>query len=202
MSKKTNADVRTVSACLDMDKSKKAFLPGTFRTTTFYIIPKDLNEDHTFEIQLNVYGVIKGESGEYVRLSEQDSHNLTDELIDGHILFFEEKDDSYSELLKNGKMLYNTAEHHESLNENGEYEVTVYWIWPAYYEQLTDTMADGAVLTDKAASEEMIKYIDAHPDLFFCNEDSIAANSDRYDNADQFIRENVDYFEFEIIALE
>lgn len=146
----------------------------------------------------------ENDNGELVRLSNLDSNNIADKLIDGHILFFEEYNCSYSGLLKDGKLTYKTSEHREDLNSNGEYEVTVYWIWPEYYNQLIDTDTDGAVITDSAASEDIRSYIEEHKSNFFYDgegENKSNVPSKRYDNADLFIHQNIDYYGFEIIAL-
>ena len=91
--------------------------------------------------------------------SAHDKALVADRLLDGHILFFKEKEDGYSGLLKDGRMIYNTAEHKDDVNSNGEYEVTIYWIWPEYYEQLTSVNSENAVVTKSADSEEIQKYI-------------------------------------------
>ena len=202
--KKTNADTRKVPACLRLDKSKHCFFPGAFGTTTFYITPNKPDRDLEIELKLDVYGVTKNSDGELVRLSDMNSDNTADKLIDGHILFFKEYNGSYSGLLENGKLTYETSEHLEDRNNNGEYEVTVYWIWPEYYNQLIDVNAEGAVITDSAASDEMRSYIAAHKGNYFYEGEGKSKTNDpskQYDNADLLIHQNIDYYGFEIIAL-
>ena len=203
-SKKTNADVRSVAACLKLDKSKPCLMPGAFGTTTFFVIPKDADKDIAVEIELNVCGITKADNGEYVRLSETcgDTGRKAEELLDGHILFFTEYNGAYSGLLKDSKMVYNTADHHRELNENGEYKVTVYWVWAEYYEQLVDTAAEGALITDNAVSDEMKRYIEERQDEFFFTDDTQLNDPSRsYNDGDLFIHQNVDYYGFEIKAL-
>ena len=202
VSRKTNSDVRNAPACLKMDKSKHQFLPGAFGTTTLYIIPNDAEKDMDIELEFNAYGARLTDNGEFKRLSDTESE--ADRLINGHILFFTERNGSYRGLLKDGKMTYSTAEHRSDLNDNGEYEVTVYWIWPEYYEQLVDTGADGAVITDRTESDEIKEYIKEHrSEFFYPGEEKSRSDdpSDQYDNADLLIHQNVEYIGFEIIAL-
>lgn len=203
-SKETTADDRTVAACLKMDQSKNCLMPGAFGTTTFYIIPNKPEKDLDVHLEFNVCGLIQTDDGEYVKLSDMNDKisQTAEDLLDGHILFFTENDSSYSGLIKDGEMTYNTAEHHDDLTSDGEYKVTVYWIWPEYYEQLVDTNVEGAIITDSLSSAEMKDYIAEHQDEFFFKGDEQTEEPGKlYDNADLFIHQNVDFYGFEIIAL-
>ncbi|SDB40236.1 hypothetical protein SAMN02910317_02000 [Ruminococcaceae bacterium FB2012] len=202
----TNADVRKAPACLKMDESKHHMLPGAFGTTTLYIIPNDTDRDMDIELEFNTYGARLTDNGKFKRLSDDKNQKSfdADNYLNGHILFFTENNGSYSGLLKDGRMIYNTAEHREDLNENGEYKLTVYWIWPEYYEQLVNTRAEGAVITDRIESDMIRDYIRDHQNEFFYVGEGINRSDDpgdQYDNADLFIHQNVEYIGFEIIAL-
>ena len=208
--RKTTPDVRRIAGSLHEDSSCGSFLPGTYGTAKLYIIPHDADADLTVDLSFNVYGLVQKVDTEYIRIDEAENDlpeyeklRRADDLLNGHILFFTEKDDGYSGLLKDGRMTYNKAEHRGDLNSNGEYEVTVYWIWAEYFEQLTNMNAEGAVIRDAAESETVTEYIDSRPDeFFFKGEGESVSNvpSDQYNNADLLIHQNIDGYGFEITA--
>ena len=77
-------------------------------------------------------------------------------------------------------------------------------IWPEYYNQLIDVNAQGAVITDSAESNEMRSYIAAHKGNYFYEGEGKSKTNDpskQYDNADLLIHQNIDYYGFEITAL-
>lgn len=207
---KTTPDVRKVTAELCEDSTCGSFMPGSYGTAKVYIIPHDTNADLSVDLSFNVYGTVQTADGQYIRIDdlesdnyEQDKCRLADKLLDGHILLFTEMDNGYSGLMKNGRLLYNTAEHHDDLNANGEYEVTVYWIWAEYYEQLTSLDAEGAAIKNAAELEKVKEYISSCPDEFFFEGEEESRSeilSDRYDNADWLIHQMIDGYGFEIIA--
>ena len=203
----TNENDRNVAACLNMDESHPYFTPGAFGTTTFYIVPKDSEQDLDVQLELNVFGITQMDNGEYARMIEAEptqSVQKVENLLDGHVLFFEGKDETYRTLIKDGKMTYRTSEHKADMNSNNEYKVTVFWVWPEYYNQLVDQSADGALIADASTAEEVKDYIAAHPNNFFYEGDGSSKSdesSQQYDNADLLIHQNVDGFGFEVIAL-
>ncbi|ADU24254.1 hypothetical protein [Ruminococcus albus] len=208
--RKTTPDVRRITADLHEDSSCGSFMPGSYGMAKVYIIPHNKNAELTVDLSFNVYGLVKTADGQYIRidelendLPEQEKCSKADKLLNGHILFFMEKENGYSGLLKDGRMTYNTAEHQEDLNANGEYEVTVYWVWAEYFEQLSSINAEGAVIKDVSESETVKEYINSRPDEFFlkgAGESVSEMLNDQYDNADLLIHQNIDGYGFEIIA--
>ena len=131
---------------------------------------------------------------------ERKTYDAVDELLDGHILFFEGKNGGHHGLLKDGKMHYRTSEHRDALNENGEYAVTVYWVWTEYYDQMINTGADGALFDNGAEAAEMLDYIEGNKEKYFRRFDEADDLRQQYDNGDRLICQNADYIGFEIIA--
>ena len=205
-SMKTSPNVRSIPANLK-NEAGKALVPGSFGSTTFYIVPNDPDTDLTVELEINTYGLKQFGENDPMRLSrvectgaERETYDAVDDLLDGHILFFAEKDSAYHQLLPDGKMCYNTSEHRGELNENGEYEITVYWIWTEYYNQLIDTEAEDALFDNSQDSIEMAEYIKQHENRFFYKKNENDDLSDQYNNSDYLIHQNTDYIGFEIIA--
>lgn len=54
-SMKTSPNVRTIPANLK-NEAGKALVPGSFGSTTFYIVPNDPNADLTVDLEINTYG--------------------------------------------------------------------------------------------------------------------------------------------------
>ena len=192
---KTDADNRTIAMNIKQENGSIT-MPGAYGTTTFYIIPKDTDEDLSIKIRLNAFGLTMNENGEYTRVTDKN----VDELINGHILFFEDNENGYKGLLDNGELTYNTADHKADLLGD-EYKVTVYWIWPEYYEQMVDHKTEGALFTNEECSAEMTSYIEKHPNRFFYSKNSEKEEkTDLYNNGDVLIYKSSPYFGFEIIA--
>lgn len=202
---------------LDQEDGKSYTLPGAYGSTTFYIKPRSADTDLTIHIEYDVYGIKQLDDGNLARISEINSSGYecdlfrnVDDLLDGHILFFENRTDGkYSGLIKNGKMTYRTSEHEDDLNDNGEYKIKVYWVWAEYYEQIVNAQADGALFDNSNQQNKMIEYIEDNPDEFFCTAEIGAIPngttmtdydllSDYYDNGDKLIVENTDYFGFNV----
>lgn len=205
-SMKTSPNVRSIPANLK-NEAGKALVPGSFGSTTFYIVPNDPDADLTVDLEINTYGLKQFGDNDPLRLSriectssERETYDTVDDLLDGHILFFAEKDGVYHHLLPDGKMRYETSAHRGELNENGEYKITVYWIWTEYYDQLVNNEIEGALFGNDQDSIEMTEYIKQHENRFFyrINEDDDL--SDQYNNGDYLIHQNTDYIGFEIIA--
>lgn len=207
---KTNPDIRKIAAELNEDSSCGRLMPGSYGTAKVYIIPHDANSDLTVELSFNVYGFVQSKNGDYIRIDEIENNHSdfeklrkADRLLDGHFLFFTEKDNGYCGLLKDGRMTYNTAEHQDDLNSNGEYEVTVYWIRPEYFEQLTSINTEGAFIKNSDELKTITEYINSQPnDFFFKGEGESVSDipSNQYDNADLLIHQTIDGYGFEIIA--
>lgn len=172
-SMKTLPNVRNIPANI-INEAGKALVPGSFGSTTFYIVPNDPDADLTVDLEINAYGLKQFGNNYPLRLSriectssEREIYDVVDELLDGHILFFAEKDGVYHDLLPDGKMSYDLSEHREELDENGEYEITVYWIWAEYYDQLINAETEGALFGNSQDSLEMADYINQHENSFF-----------------------------------
>ena len=213
---KTSAFNRNTTMYLKQEDGKAYTCPGAYGSTTFYIKPRKADADFTIHIEYDVYGITALDNGSLIKTSEFVCSDNTarktlddvDNLLDGHILFFEDRSNGkYSGLLKNGEMTYHTSEHRDDLNSNGEYKVKVYWIWAEYYEQVVNAQADGALFNSSDQQKQMVDYITKNPDEFFCTAEIGEIPSETeitdyntlsayYDNGDKLIMENTDYFGF------
>jgi len=214
----TSAFNRNTAMYLKQEDGRSVTLPGSYGSTTFYIKPKKADADLSIHITYDVFAVTELADGSLVKMSEVDCANSAerdrlddiDELLNGHILFFQENNNGkYSGLIENGEMVYRTSEHRDDLNSSGEYKIKVYWIWAEYYEQLVNAQADGALFDNSSQQAEMLDYINNNPDEFLCTAeigaipDGTAMTdydilSDYYDNGDKLIIENTKYFGFNV----
>ena len=215
---KTSAFNRNTIMQLEQEDGKSYTLPGAYGSTTFYIKPRKEDADLTIHIEYDVYGIKQLNDGSLTRVSdiccetnaERETYESVEKLINGHILFFENRiNGKYSGLIEDGKMTYRTTEHYDDLNGNGEYKIKVYWIWAEYYEQLVNAQTDGALFENSEHQSDMIDYIEDNTNEFFyavdgepvpTNTDIIdySALSDYYDSGDKLIVENTNYFGFNV----
>ncbi|MCR5021793.1 hypothetical protein [Ruminococcus sp.] len=215
---KTSAFNRNTIMQLDQEDGKTCTLPGAYGSTTFYIKPHKADANLTIHIEYDVFGISKLEDGSLSKVSdiscltdsEREKYESVDRLINGHILFFKDRNNGkYSNLIKDGKMIFRTSEHTDDLNENGEYKIKVYWVWAAYYEQMVNMQAEGALFDNNDHQDSIIEFIRDNPDEFFYDFDDkhIPNNtaitdydvlSDYYDNADKLIVLNTNYLGFNV----
>ena len=215
---KTSAFNRSTVMQLEQEDNRGFFLPGAYGSTTFYIKPGKSNADLSIHIKYDLYGIKAADNGglqkisaiQCTELEEREMFNEIDTLLDGHILFFQERTNGkYSGLIENGEMIYRTSDHREDLNDDGEFRVKVYWIWAEYYEQLVNPKSEGALFDNDTEQSNMIRYIKANPDEFLYMQNDLEISddeditnfdvlSDYYDSADKLIVENTNYFGFAV----
>ncbi|MBO4594553.1 MAG: hypothetical protein J5697_02485 [Clostridia bacterium] len=171
--------------------------PGSYGTVTFYIRPK-ANKDNTVVNFVLERGGFSNEYDEHdnLEITEVDSSAVLD-LLKGHLLFFTGRTGAdYEHFVYTGfltdRFSYDMGAH-DKCGEVGRtdcYKVVLYWEWPLKYYDITDNIS-----TKYPAAVE--DYIAANPTFFFGTSeigDSEEAKSDAFDDGDQTIGDNTDYF--------
>lgn len=115
------------------------FHPGASGELEFYFIPKQSGLK-TITLQLNLVGAKDDTNGNFIKLEGDTEDNVLKNLINGHILMFENwsADVGYSNWLGTDKKLIINAptenENDDSVfQKNQPYKVTIYWKWPKYF---------------------------------------------------------------------
>lgn len=116
----------------------------------FYIIPKkDDVKSVTVSFDINGY-VYTTENKRVVKPADTTLQNL----IQGHILFFQQLDDvyGYQKWLEADKPFVIKAPNNGSFQKDVPYKVTIYWIWPQYFRNYvyTQKSTQGDLFTDAA----------------------------------------------------
>ena len=108
-------------------RQDEAIEPGSSGELTFYVVPK---YDGTVELNMNLNMIPykKVEENKFTEITEGND-KVTKNFIDGHILFFLEKEtDNNKEIqwIKDGTFNIKI----ENAEKNQEYKYTLYWCWP------------------------------------------------------------------------
>ena len=106
------------------ERQDKAIEPGTSGRLTFYVIPKyDGEVDLNMNLSLIPY---KAEEDHYQEITEDKDRNAKN-FIDGHIMFFLEKETQKEiQWIKDGTFQITI----EEAKKDQEYGYTLYWCWP------------------------------------------------------------------------
>ena len=127
---------------------------------------------------------------------------LVRELLTGHVLFFTGRtgatyaDYRYTGLITD-RTVHFTTEGNTPVPGEDYYEVTLYWEWPITYYEILEGMSTTSPAVTRKYPPELRTYIDTHRDLFFVanqNSNDSELLSDGYNDADQTIGENADFF--------
>ena len=150
--KKQTYHVGTGSLAWYLD-SQESILPGANGKLDFYIIPKkDDVKSVTVSFDVNGY-VYTTEENADKRAVKSDDTTLQN-LIQGHILFFQQLDDvyGYQKWLKADESFVIEAPKNGSFEKDVPYKVTIYWIWPQYFRNYvyTQKSTQGDLFTDAA----------------------------------------------------
>lgn len=151
---------------------QESLVPGNGGKFEFYLIPKRENlKSVTVSLNLTMYTVPDNEK-RAVKLEDEKIQNL----LDGHVLLFENLDDEYgytgwlgaghidSDNNLNNKLTI-TAPAGENngtgtFEKNVPYKVTVYWVWPKYFRNYiyTQRSTQEDLFTDKVEQGEGSEY--------------------------------------------
>lgn len=207
----------------------KVMSPGSYGTLTFYIIPKrgDITSVN-LSFALRGLGMVTDETATPPTSSfgwVEDDEALS--FIEGHILFFTGLHGTYSGRI-DGNYEYVFADHvSDKTTVAGEdrYAVNVYWVWPKTFSQMAFSEGSFLHIRQLFSSHEvdlLREEMHDDPDKFFryvgtetpddyedlmerleadpSQNYSFIALSDGYNNADQFIGENVEFLVLTIDA--
>ena len=155
--KKQTYHVGTGSLAWYLD-SQESILPGANGKLEFYIIPKkDDVKSVTVSFDINGY-VYTTENKRVVKSANTTLQNL----IQGHILFFQQLDDvsGYQKWLEADKPFVIEAPKNGSFKKDVPYKVTIYWIWPQYFRNYvyTQKSTQGDLFTDAAKQTDDSDY--------------------------------------------
>ena len=133
--------------------SQESILPGANGKLEFYIIPKKDNvKSVTVSFDINGYVYTIEENADKRAVKSKDT--ILQNLIQGHILFFQQLDDvhGYQKWLKADESFVIEAPEDGSFKQNVPYKVTIYWIWPQYFRNYvyTQKSTQGDLFTDAA----------------------------------------------------
>ncbi len=106
--------------------------PGTSGKITFYVIPReDGYKKFSFRMNLTAYQ----KTGDGIQEIESD---VIKNLLKGHVLFFRNYDenDGYANRIENNTF---TIENKNGFSKNTPIPVTVYWVWPEYFQSFMES---------------------------------------------------------------
>lgn len=137
--KKQTYHVGTGSLAWYLD-SQESILPGANGKLEFYIIPKKDNVK-SVTVSFDINGYVYTTEGNADRRAVKSEDTTLQNLIQGHILFFQQLDDvhGYQKWLKADESFVIEAPKNSSFKKDVPYKVTIYWIWPQYFRNYVYT---------------------------------------------------------------
>ena len=169
----------------------------------------------SFDINGYVYTTEGNENKRVVKSEDTTLQNL----IQGHILFFQQLDDvyGYQKWLEVDKPFVIEAPENGSFKKDVPYKVTIYWIWPQYFRNYVytqkstqgDLFTDAANQTDGSDYARINTFINKSQNKLFYDEsanvqvtfpinkdmaqDTLEQCSNYYNKADEYIGTNAKY---------
>ena len=143
---------------------QESVMPGTSGKLEFYLIPKQSGLSEV-TISLEMLGYTK-EGNRAVELDMPKIQNL----LQGHILFFRQMDDTYGYHGWLGENdTFTVTAPNGKFSKNIPYKVTLYWIWPQYFRNYiyTQRSTEGDLFTDAMVKKypeeynEMISFLNS-----------------------------------------
>ena len=133
--------------------SQESILPGANGKLEFYIIPKKDNVK-SVTVSFDVNGYVYTTEGDVDKRAVKSEDTTLQNLMQGHILFFQQLDDvnGYQKWLKADESFVIEAPKNGSFKKDVPYKVTIYWIWPQYFRNYvyTQKSTQGDLFTDAA----------------------------------------------------
>ena len=133
--------------------SQESILPGANGKLEFYIIPKKDNVK-SVTVSFDINGYVYTNEGKADNRAVKSEDTTLQNLIQGHILFFQQLDDEhgYQKWLEADKPFVIEAPENGSFKKDVPYKVTIYWIWPQYFRNYvyTQKSTQGDLFTDAA----------------------------------------------------
>ena len=133
--------------------SQESILPGANGKLEFYIIPKK-DDVKSVTVSFDINGYVYTNEGNADNRAVKSENTTLQNLIQGHILFFQQLDDEhgYQKWLKADESFVIEAPENGSFKKDVPYKVTIYWIWPQYFRNYvyTQKSTQGDLFTDAA----------------------------------------------------
>ena len=133
--------------------SQESILPGANGKLEFYIIPKK-DDVKSVTVSFDINGYVYTNAGNADNRAVKSEDTTLQNLIQGHILFFQQLDDvhGYQKWLKADESFVIEAPEDGSFKQNVPYKVTIYWIWPQYFRNYvyTQKSTQGDLFMDAA----------------------------------------------------
>lgn len=133
--------------------SQESILPGANGKLEFYIIPKKDNVK-SVTVSFDINGYVYTTEGDVDKRAVKSEDTTLQNLMQGHILFFQQLDDvyGYQKWLKADESFIIEAPKNSSFQKDVPYKVTIYWIWPQYFRNYvyTQKSTQGDLFTDAA----------------------------------------------------
>lgn len=134
--------------------SQESILPGANGKLEFYIIPKK-DDVKSVTVSFDINGYVYTTKGNENKRVVKSANTTLQNLIQGHILFFQQLDDvyGYQKWLKADESFVIEAPKDGSFQKDVPYKVTIYWIWPQYFRNYvyTQKSTQGDLFTDAAS---------------------------------------------------
>ena len=149
---------------------QNSFAPGSSGKLEFYLIPK-IGGLNSAKISLNTTGYTISANG---RRAEKVENEKIQSLIDGHILLFQNLDDTYGYTGWLGETPDLTVKApNGTFEKNVPYKVTIYWVWPRYFRNYIytqrstqeDLFTDNINQGEGSEYQELIKFINEQKSL-------------------------------------
>ena len=133
--------------------SQESILPGANGKLEFYIIPKKDNVKPV-TVSFDISGYVYTTKGNVDKRAVKSEDTTLQNLVQGHILFFQQLDDvhGYQKWLKADESFIIEAPKNSYFKKDVPYKVTIYWIWPQYFRNYvyTQKSTQGDLFTDAA----------------------------------------------------
>ena len=187
-------------------EGKKYLVPGAYGTMTFYIRPKAGHDGESVLLNLSFEGYAnyyaEGQATSRIQLVTKES---VCNLLKGHILFFRERTGAnyanyaYDGQITDGGFYYDMSQH-SKCTEPGKtdlYKVVLYWEWPITYFAIHDYLSTETPAVASKYPVETGTYMAEHPRYFYppsAPTSTEEERSDAYNDGDQLIGDNVEYF--------
>ena len=185
-------------------ENKRYLVPGAYGTMTFYIRPRTGHDGEIIHLMLSFDGYADFyEEGEEDPTIQRVTKESVNNLLKGHILFFEGRTGAtqnafiYTGQITGSGFDYDMSQHSkcDEVGKTDCYEITLYWEWPITYYTIHDGLS--TLSTTKKFPVETGTYVEENPRYYFPPSVSPTTDeekSDAYNDGDQLIGDNVDYF--------
>lgn len=181
--------------------------PGTSGSLQFYVVPK---RPGTIRLTFQVELILLDGSKQVI------SEEIANQLVQGHLLFAYQKEGSTSTLLEHASQAFSLE-----FDSGNSTLVTLHWAWPLLLTNILDGKTAGIAGTNIPSTQSIIARMNTAPgDYFLYAENNTAVTtlpgfgdetpesslvreySNYYNNADQYIGQNVNGLVLRLTAVE